>query len=35
MGRGSSICERVHKKIVEHFKNNGPQRQITKALQIL
>ncbi len=25
MGRGSPICERVHKKIVEHFKNNVPQ----------
>ncbi len=34
MGRGSSICERVHKKIVEYFKNNVPQRQIAKALQI-
>ncbi len=35
MGRGSPICERVRKKIVEYFKNNVPQRQITKALQIL
>ncbi len=34
MGRGSSICERVHKTIVEYFKNNIPQRQIAKALQI-
>ncbi len=34
MGRGSPICERVRKKIVEHFKNNVPQRQIAKALQI-
>ncbi len=34
MGRGSPICERVHKKIVEYFKNNIPQRQIAKALQI-
>ncbi len=34
MGRGSSICERVRKKIVEYFKNNIPQRQIAKALQI-
>ncbi len=33
MGRGSPICERVHKKIVEYFKNNVPQRQIAKALQ--
>ncbi len=24
MGRGSPICERVHKKIVEYFKNNVP-----------
>ncbi len=31
---GSSICERVHKKIVEYFKNNVPQCQIAKALQI-
>ncbi len=35
MGRGSPICERVRKKIVEYFKNNVPQRQIAKALQIL
>ncbi len=34
MGRGSPICERVHQKIVEYFKNNVPQRQIAKALQI-
>ncbi len=34
MGRGSPIRERVHKKIVEYFKNNVPQRQIAKALQI-
>ncbi len=34
MGRGSPICERVHKKIVEYFKNNVPQRQIAKAFQI-
>ncbi len=34
MGRGSPICERVHKKIVEYFKNNVPQRQIAKVLQI-
>ncbi len=34
MGRGSPICERVSKKIVEYFKNNVPQRQIAKALQI-
>ncbi len=32
MGRGSPICERVRKKIVEYFKNNVPQRQIAKAL---
>ncbi len=25
MGRGSPICERVRKKIVEYFKNNVPQ----------
>ncbi len=31
MGRGSPICERVRKKIVE---NNIPQHQIAKALQI-
>ncbi len=34
MGRGSPICERVCKKIVEYFKNNVSQRQIAKALQI-
>ncbi len=33
MGRGSPICERVSKKIVENFKN-VPQHQIAKALQI-
>ncbi len=33
MGRGSPICERVH-KIVEYFKNNIPQRQIAETLQI-
>ncbi len=34
MGRVSPICERVRKKIVEYFKNNVPQRQIAKAMQI-
>ncbi len=34
MGRGSQICERVRKKIVEYFRNNVPQRQIAKAMQI-
>ncbi len=34
MCRGSPICERVCKKIVEYFKNNAPQCQIAKALQI-
>ncbi len=34
MGRGSPICERVRKKIVEYFKNSVPQHQIAKALQI-
>ncbi len=34
MGRGSPICERVRKKIVEYFKNNVLQHQISKALQI-
>ncbi len=34
MGRGSPICERVRKKIVEYFKNNVLQCQIAKALQI-
>ncbi len=34
MGRGSPICERVRKKILEYFKNNVLQRQIAKALQI-
>ncbi len=32
MGRGSPICERV--SIVEYFKNNVPQCQIVRALQI-
>ncbi len=35
MGRCSPICERVRKKIVEYFKNNIPQCQISKALQIV
>ncbi len=34
MDRGSQICERVLKKIVEYFKNNIPQHQIAKALKI-
>ncbi len=34
MGRGSPICERLHKNIVEYFKNNIHQRQIAKTLQI-
>ncbi len=34
MSRGSPICERVRKKIVEYFKNNVPRLQIAKALQI-
>ncbi len=34
MGRGSPICERVRKKIVEYFKNNIPQHKIAKASQI-
>ncbi len=34
MGRGSPICERVCKKMVKYFKNNIPQCQIAKALQI-
>ncbi len=34
MGRGSPICQRVRKYIVEYFKNNIPQRQIAKALWI-
>ncbi len=34
IGRGSPICERVCKKLVENFKNNIPQCQIAKALQI-
>ncbi len=31
MGRGSPICERVRKKIVEYFKNNVPQRRVLWA----
>ncbi len=34
ISRGSPICERVCEKIVEYFKNNVPQFQIAKALQI-
>ncbi len=34
MVRESPICVRVRTKIVEYFKNNVPQRQIAKALQI-
>ncbi len=34
MGWGFPICERVCNKIVEHFKNNIPQHQTVKALQI-
>ncbi len=34
MSRGSPICERVRKNIVKYFKNNVPQHQIAKALQI-
>ncbi len=34
MVRGSPICERMHKKIVEYFKNNVPQCQIAKAMEI-
>ncbi len=34
MGTGSPICERERKKIVEYFKNNVPQRQNAKDLQI-
>ncbi len=34
MGRGSPVCERVHKNILEYFKSNVPQRQIVKSLHI-
>ncbi len=34
MGRGSPICERVHKMIMKYFKNNVRRCQIAKALQI-
>ncbi len=34
MGRGSPICERVRKKIVEYFKNSVPQHQIAEPLPI-
>ena len=33
MGRGSPICERVRKKIVEYFKNNV--RQIAKTANLI
>ncbi len=31
IGRGSPICERLCKKIVECFKNNALQRQIAQT----
>ncbi len=31
MGRGSTICERMRKKVVEYFKNNVPQHQNCKS----
>ncbi len=34
MGRGSPICERVHTKVVEYFKNKVPSYIIAKTLQI-
>ncbi len=34
MDRSSPICERVRQKILGYFKNNVPQFQIAKALQI-
>ncbi len=34
MGRGSPICERVRKKIMEYHKNNIPLCQIVTDLQI-
>ncbi len=34
MGKGSPICEKVHKKILEYFKNNVNQHSFAKALQI-
>ncbi len=34
MGRGSPICERMRKNIVEYFRNNVPQCQIPKTLKI-
>ncbi len=34
MCRGSLICERVCKKVVEYFKNNISHCQIAKALDI-
>ncbi len=34
MGISSPMCKRVQKTIMEYFKNNVPQRQIAKALQI-
>ncbi len=32
MGRGSPICERVRKQIVEYFKNNVPRCQIANLI---
>ncbi len=34
MGRGSPILESATFSYVEYFKNNVPQRQIAKALEI-
>jgi len=31
MGRGSPICERVRKKIVEYFKNNVKLQRLSKS----
>ncbi len=34
MGRGSPVCQQIHEKIIEMFKNNVPQRKIGRDLDI-
>ncbi len=34
MGRGSPVCQQIHEKIIEIFKNNVPQRKIGRDLDI-
>ncbi len=34
MGRGLPVCQQIHEKIIEMFKNNVPQRKIGRDLDI-